>query len=326
MPLPGWKRADLHLHTSFSGWRSLHLIDPQDCYVSPEAAFRTARARGMDFVCFTDHNTIDGATEFLSRHPEEEPRVIVGEEVETWFPDSSQWLHVNVHGVDERLHEDLARLRSNCFEMIAELRRRSTFFVLNHPFQSFRSIRTARHHLSAVLPLFPAVEVANSTSPRGHEKVLRALLEHGGWGPTSWVGGSDAHTLPRIAAVHTSAPGATKLEFLESVRRGVSAIGGGNPGLLALVRDVYLVVGEYYRRLYGKAYPHTARRRLKNILGSGVLAPAVVAGVPAFLTILHQLRQEWIARFGGWGHEAARTRSRSAQRRVTPCTTARSDP
>ena len=33
--------------------------------------------------------------------------VIVGEEVETRFPDSAQWIHVSVFGVDERLHDDL---------------------------------------------------------------------------------------------------------------------------------------------------------------------------------------------------------------------------
>ncbi len=304
MDLTGWKRADLHLHTSFSGWRSLHLIDPQDCYVSPERAFATARARGMDFVCFTDHNTIDGALDLLSRHPEEEPRVIVGEEVEVTFPGSSQWLHINVYGVDEALHDDLNRLRGNCFEMIDELTARGIFFVLNHPFQSFGSIRRARRDLASVLWRFPAVEVLNSTSPRCHERVLREILGSGAPQPVAWVGGSDAHTLPRIAAVHTAAPGATKEEFLANVRRGRSAVLGQSQGLGALVRDVYLVVGEYYRRLYGRNYPFPLRRRLKNAFWSGLLFPGVLLGVPAILPALHSLRQDWIGRFGRWEEHA----------------------
>jgi predicted metal-dependent phosphoesterase TrpH len=304
-PPLAWKRADLHLHTSFSGWRSLHLIDPQDCYVAPEVAFRAARARGMDFVCFTDHNTIEGALDFLSRHPEEEPRVIVGEEVEVVFPGTRQWLHVNVYGVDEALHDDLQRLRGNCFELVDHLAARGAFFVLNHPFQSFRSVRAARRDLGLVLSRFPGIEVQNSTSPRGHERILRTLALHAGPGPRALVGGSDAHTLPRIACAYTTAPGATKHEFLDHVRRGGGLPGGRALGTGALIRDVYLVVAEYYRRLYGPDYPLSAGRRLRNVFWSSLLFPGVLLGVPALLPALHAARQEWIARLGRWERTGA---------------------
>jgi len=300
----GWKRADLHLHTSFSGWRSLSLIDAQDCYVSPEAGFAAARARGMDFVCFTDHNTIDGALDFLSRHPEEEERVIVGEEIEARFPDSSQWIHINVLDVDEALHADLARLRGNCFELIAELRRRERLFVLNHPFQSFRSIATARRRLAEVLPLFPAVEVCNGTSPRSHVHVLGAMLRHDEHRGTVHVGGSDAHTRAGIASVHTTAPASTKAEFLDCLRAGACAIGGRPRGWAALVGDVYVVVGQYYARLYARPVP-TSARRLKNLVCATALLPATLAGVPAVVTTLQVARQEWIARFGPWARRPA---------------------
>lgn len=300
----GWARADMHLHTSFSGWRSLRMIDAQDCYVDPDAAFLAARRRGMDFVCFTDHNTIDGAIDFLSRRPEEEPRVIVGEEVETRLPGSKQWIHLNVFGVDERTHEDLARLRADAFAAIAYLNERRLLFTLNHPFQSFRSIRSARRDLSALLPLVPAVEIANSSSPRSHRIVLERMLRDAGpaW-PRAFVGGSDAHTIRRVAATHTAAPGCTKAEFLESVRDGVCAIGGEAPGLASLIRDIYQIIGEYYARTYGLIPSDATRPTAGNLLGSVVLLPAVILGLPAILTSLHALRQEWIARVGGWEKE-----------------------
>ena len=116
-----WKRADLHLHTSHSGWRRLRMIDAQDSYVTPEAAFAAARRRGMDFVCFTDHDTIDGARVFLDRHPEEEPRVIVGEEREVLLPGTRQWLHLGVYGLDERDHRELQRRRRDAHDTIAYL-------------------------------------------------------------------------------------------------------------------------------------------------------------------------------------------------------------
>jgi predicted metal-dependent phosphoesterase TrpH len=303
------RKADLHLHTSFSEWRSLHLIDPQDCYVRPEAAFRQALARGMDYVCFTDHNTINGALDFLARHPEQEARVIVGEEVEVYFPGTTQWLHVNVYGVDERLHDDLRRLRANCFEAIQYLTAQRAFFVLNHPFQSFRSIRAARCGLDAVLPLFPAIEVANSASPRSHVQVVRTLLEQGNAAGMAPVGGSDAHTLTRIAAVYTEAPGDTKEDFLANVRLGRSAIGGAPQGLPALVRDIYSIVGSYYRDLYSPGYALPWTRRAKNLFWSGLLAPAVVLGVPLVLPSLHYFRQEWIARQGRWAQPEVERRA-----------------
>lgn len=296
-----WKRADLHMHTRFSGWRSLRLIDAQDCYVSPDQAYEAARRRGMDFVCFTDHDTIDGALDFLARRPEAEPRVIVGEEVEARFPDSSQWIHVNVFGVDERLHDDMARLRDNCFALIAELRRRDLLFVLNHPFQSFSSARVAERLLAEILPFFPAIEVSNSTSPRCHRRILESMLRVDALSHLACVGGSDAHTATRIASVHTVAPAGTKTEFLASIRRGECRVDGSVPGLGALLRDVYLIIGQYHKRLYFHPYPFSKRRKIVNLVSSGMLIPATLGGVPAFITLAKYARQYWVARTGPWG-------------------------
>jgi predicted metal-dependent phosphoesterase TrpH len=299
-----WKRADLHAHTSFSGWRKLRLIDPQDCYVAPDELYRVALARGMDYVCFTDHDTIDGALDVLGRHPEAEPRVIVGEEVETYFPDDGSWIHLNVYGVDEEMHRDLTRLRPNCFELVAELRRRDALFALNHPFQSFRTVRAARRHLAEILPLVPAVETSNSTSPRSHRGILEAWLGATAGAPGVFLGGSDAHTVSRIASVRTAAPGDTKEAFLDAVRRGECAIEGREQGALRLVADVYSVIGAYYRTLYGPRYPLGTARRLKNIVFSGPLVPVVLSGFPAVATIVQSIRQELVGRAFRTGHSA----------------------
>ena len=301
-----WKRADLHMHTSFSGWSHLRLVDAQDCYMPPEQAYQVARRRGMDFVCFTDHDTINGALDFLAHHPEAEPRVIVGEEVETLFPDSAQWLHINVYGVDERLHGDLTRLRSNCFELIAELRRRNMLFALNHPFRSFRSRRAAESHLAEVLPLVPAVEVLNSSSPWNHRAAIEKMLQVGGLSHLACVAGSDAHTTQRIASVHTLAPAETKGEFLQSIQRGDSSIGGSSQGMAALIRDVYRIIGTYHKHLYFKPYTLGTRRKIVNIVNSTLLLPGTLLGVPAFLTAANFVRQHWIARFGPWGRRELR--------------------
>src|SRR5262245_40683012 len=258
----------------------------------------------MDFVCFTDHDSIDGALEFLSRHPEEEPRVIVGEEREVRLPGTKQWLHLAVYGLDERDHRALARLADDAFQAIAYLRERGLLFALNHPFQSFRSIGRARRDLLRLLPLVPAVEVANSSSPRSHRAAYEAMLDSWCEGRPSRparIGGSDAHTTRRIAATYTRAPGRTKEEFLAAIARGECAPGGEATGLPSLVRDAYQVIGEYYRSVHAPHLSPVAQRDRRNILGSIGLLPGVLFGLPVTLTSLHVLRQEWIARAGRWG-------------------------
>jgi len=296
----GWKRADLHVHTRFSGWGHLRPIGAMDCYVTPDAAFETARARGMHFVCFTDHNTISGALDFLSRRPEQEDRVIVGEEVDTWIPGSSQRLHVSVLGVDESPHDDIARRRGNCFGLIAELRSRGVFFVLNHPFRGFRSVRSARRDLAIVLPLVPAIEVCNGSDPRSHGRILKAMLDSGDFGPKVLVGGSDAHRTQRIATVHTAAPGRSKWEYLESLKRGICVVEGEPSGPRALLWDVYSIIGEYYGQLLADLGTKSRRRRARNLPGALTLVPAVLAGVPWVLTAAQACHREWIARRGRW--------------------------
>lgn len=63
-------RIDMHLHTALSF----------DCRSAPEAVLEAALARGIDRICVTDHDEIQGALELKEQHPD---RVIVGEEVKT---------------------------------------------------------------------------------------------------------------------------------------------------------------------------------------------------------------------------------------------------
>ena len=60
-------------------------LGARDCYSTPEQVYRVAKARGMDLVAITDHDSIDGALELLDRRPDADD-VIVGEEVTCWHP------------------------------------------------------------------------------------------------------------------------------------------------------------------------------------------------------------------------------------------------
>src|SRR4030095_4826652 len=115
-------RADLHVHTwasTRSG--SMTFLRSRDCYSSPFDVYRTARARGMGLVTFTDHDSIDGCLELLDRHPDTAD-FICGEEVSCRFPDGDIEVHLGVYGMTEALHRDLQPLRGNVFEVVARLR------------------------------------------------------------------------------------------------------------------------------------------------------------------------------------------------------------
>ncbi len=125
-------KADLHVHSRHSAQSgSLKFLRSRDCYSDPEAVYRTAKARGMDVVTITDHDSIGGCLEFLERHPDATD-FIVGEEVSCRFPDGDIEVHLGVYGTTEQLHRELQPLRRNVFDVIALLRERDVFFALNH--------------------------------------------------------------------------------------------------------------------------------------------------------------------------------------------------
>ena len=289
------KRADLHLHTRFSRWKHLKLIKPRDSYSEPLATFEKARAAGMDFVAFTDHDSIDGALDLLSRRPDLEPELIIGEEVETYFPGTGQWVHVNVFGVNESIHADLARLRASIYELSAYLKSRKLFHVLNHPFQSYRLQSPPMRYIEEVLELFDHFEVGNCTLPARHNKAVAEMLDYAAalYTKKIGVGGSDAHTLRHVAFCHTEADvaeGGGKEAWLAAVARGEGRVVGGTIGAAGLAANVYRIIGQYYLSLRD---PEVRRHmRAENYLAAAALAPACVAGLPAFLSLGSNLKLE----------------------------------
>jgi predicted metal-dependent phosphoesterase TrpH len=71
-------KLDAHVHTVYSGYTSIEPLARivRESYNSVEGVYRRARARGMDLVAITDHDTIEGALTIAHR-----PDVIVGCEV-----------------------------------------------------------------------------------------------------------------------------------------------------------------------------------------------------------------------------------------------------
>jgi hypothetical protein len=200
-------KADLHVHS----WHStengdLPFLKSRDCYSDPVDVYRTAKARGMDIVTITDHDSINGCLELLSRMPDVDDFVI-GEEVSCRIPEGDIEVHLGVYGMTEALHLDIQPLRRNAFDVIARLREAQVFFSLNHLLHFYRRQVPLDTYLRIVAEV-PALEVRNGTMVPAHNVLVERLLAHlrhsstgpGGRWPAV-TAGSDAHTLRRVGRI-----------------------------------------------------------------------------------------------------------------------------
>jgi predicted metal-dependent phosphoesterase TrpH len=305
------RRCDLHLHTRHSRWKHLRVIRARDSYTDPLMAFDRARAAGMDFVAFTDHESIDGALRVLETRPDRAGEVIIGEEIETRFPETGQWLHVSAFGLDEARHREIQRLRPDVRALVAYLRSERLLYVLNHPFQSFHFQVPARAYAEEILELFGHVETGNATMSVAHQAAATALLglAAAAGRPLVAVAGSDAHVPDHIGSAWTEAPGATAAEFLASVACGDCTWSCRPIGFVRLVSHVHRAIGRYYLEALAPAGCGAASGApdltLMNRLTGMALIPGTLLGVPALLTALNRLRQEVVSRLVRQGLEAA---------------------
>lgn len=274
-------RADLHVHSYHSGYNhDLPFLRSRDCYNCPEAVYRTAKARGMDIVTITDHDSIDGCLEFLSKHPDT-PDFIVGEEITCWMPTTGSApieVHIAAYGMTERAHREIQPLRENVFDVIAYLREANIFYVLNHLFHFYKGQMPMARYLE-LLDEVPALETRNGAMLAAHNRLIEAIVESrvasaGDGVRHAAVGGSDAHTLRRVGRTWTSVPATTREEFLAGLAAGRGTVGGDEGGTLPLAADIYGVIGQYWLSLVGlQRGQFSAPRRALGLGFSVVSAP-----------------------------------------------------
>ena len=107
----------------------MKFLKSRDCYSRPEDVYRVAKARGMDLVTITDHDSIDGCLEFLDRHPDAAD-FFISEEVSCRFPGTTLDVHLGVYGMTERLHGELQPLRAQRLRRVARrCARHGVFFA-----------------------------------------------------------------------------------------------------------------------------------------------------------------------------------------------------
>ena len=152
-------KADLHVHTYFSGYSKLPFLSGvvKESYNTPDQVYGIAKARGMDLVAITDHDSIDGALE-LSDHSD----VIVGSEVTAEFPNDQTCVHLNVLDITAHQHREIQRLRVDIRQLMPYLQSQRIFTSLNHLASGITGPITGTH-VAALLPWIDALEIRNGS-------------------------------------------------------------------------------------------------------------------------------------------------------------------
>jgi len=238
-------------------------------------AYDTLKARGMEAVTFTDHDTLAGGLALMERRPGL-PDFFLSEEVTTRYPDLPQRLHVGVFRLDEAQHREIARLRGNALDLAAYCRSEGIPFALMHPGNAFISPAQEARYWELALEHFPLWEAANgSISPRHAEIVARVLAQTGR--TPGLIAGSDAHTRGRLAACHT---------VLRDGAFEPESIAGSGCSLASQLGDVYGLIFAYLREVFTPSPVRKTPEVFAFVLLFGI--PMTLAGLPLGLTLLNR--------------------------------------
>ena len=209
----GWKKMDLHVHSSCS-----YDVPPVQA-MHPAVLFEKARSEGLDFVTFTDHDTVK-AYDLLGWDREE---LVPGVEISVKDPEHiGHTLHVNVFELDSEEFKELeliANQERDFKSFIHYLRTHDLPHIYNHPFQFFIGDRPNLWVVPELIKQFPVVEY-NMQNLTEKNLMTATLARKYGKGLAATT---DSHT-GGMGAVYTLAKGETFREFFENIKKGRSYI------------------------------------------------------------------------------------------------------
>jgi predicted metal-dependent phosphoesterase TrpH len=209
----GWKRADLHVHTTCS----FDVLPAKD--LNPTSLYEKSLEMGMDFITFTDHDTME-AYEILGWDRE---NLVPGVEMSIYDPElAGHTLHINVFGLDRENFSELreiAKIEHDLKSFTRYLKWHRLPFVYNHPFWFDFHKKLNPSSIPELAKLFPVLEY-NMHELKQKNELTIALAEKFG---KSIVATTDTHS-GKIGQVYTLAKGDSFREYFRNIEKGRSYI------------------------------------------------------------------------------------------------------
>jgi len=202
-------RADVHVHTKYSGVHRLGPLRFPESVSDPGDVVRKAMSEKLDVLCVTDHNSVQGALKAVQEAKGLDIDVVVGEEVSTADGEVIGLFLTEEVPMDLPIGETIDIIRSQGGLTIAP-----------HPFSVHCPCLKDR---IAELDL-DGIETLNG----GHrDDFANAKAQDvGKSGRWACVGGSDSHYLKTVGSVWTNFDGTTADEFRRSVLSKTTSHGG----------------------------------------------------------------------------------------------------
>jgi predicted metal-dependent phosphoesterase TrpH len=277
-------KLDAHMHTHYSGNTTIYPLSMilRESYNTPEKLYQIAKARGMDLVTITDHDSIEGALSIADRKD-----VIIGCEITATFPENGEQCHIGVLGIDEEQHRESQRLRHDVHELLPYLREQNIFSTLNH-LASLSAGRLTAAQITSVIPWVNALETRNGTRLPSQNRTAGALAQ--AYGKVT-VAGSDSHTYRGIGYTYIECEARNREEFLAELRQGRVQVGGAQGWYLTLTGDILRLTAAFYAEQVVKLIkrPLDWRQELM-VLCSTLGLP--LAGVASLISFIHYLLDE----------------------------------
>lgn len=176
-------KFDLHIHSCFS----------YDCISQPEDIIRVAKAKGLNGIAITDHNTITGALAVKKANSDPDFCVIVGAEIAT---DQGDIIGLFL----EREIESREALA-----VIKEIKAQGGLAVLPHPCRGHKLKEES-------IPSFDFVEIKNAHNYLDQDERAEVLAKKY---EKPVLAGSDAHYLNEIGCGVTTIEGSDLRQALE---------------------------------------------------------------------------------------------------------------
>lgn len=209
----GWKRADLHVHTTCS----FDVLPVKELH--PESLYKTTLDMGMDYITFTDHDTIE-AHEILGWDKE---KLVSGAEMSVRDLEfAGHALHINVFELDAEEFielQEISEIERDLKSFVRYLKRHRFPYVYNHPFWFELGQEPDLNAIPRLTKLFPVLEYNMHELKQKNEFTI-ALAERFGKGIAATT---DTHT-GKPGQVYTLAKGDNFREFFKNIEKGKSYI------------------------------------------------------------------------------------------------------